>query len=104
MLKSFKSLKKNAKKEITPVKPGQNQYRRILDYMIDGDGSITSIEAFQYLGITKLSNRINEMIDKGMVDVKKETITENNRFGEPTHFTRYTLNDKRRYKKKNKKA
>ena len=41
------------------------QHERILQYM-DVHGSITPMEAFSELGITKLSTRIGEMIASGI--------------------------------------
>ena len=41
-----------------------NQHKRIAEY-IENHGSITPMEAFMQLGITKLSTRINEMIRSG---------------------------------------
>ena len=48
------------------------------------------MEAFVDLGITKLSTRISELIRDG-VDINKETERSANRYGEVTHYTRYSL-------------
>lgn len=64
------------------------QHDRIMDYM-QRFGSITPMDAFN-LGITKLSTRISEMIRAG-VPVVKQTETAKNRYGEQTHYTRYSL-------------
>ena len=65
------------------------QYDRIRQYMIDW-GSITPMDAFRDLGITKLSTRIGEMIAAGE-KIKKETEHGENRYGEKTHWAKYTL-------------
>ena len=65
------------------------QHERIKDYMIRF-GSISPMEAFADLGITKLATRISEMIRDGE-DIVKHAETGKNRFGEKTHYTRYTL-------------
>ena len=64
-----------------------NQHQLILDY-IDEHGSISPAEAFQYLGITKLSTRISEMIRRG-VKITKKTCHAPNRYGKMCRFTRY---------------
>ena len=63
------------------------QSDRILSY-IDEYGSITPIEAFADLGITKLSTRVSEMIREG-VKIDKEIVYSQNRYGEPVHYMRY---------------
>lgn len=52
--------------------------------------SITPIESFNELGITKLATRIGELKQKGynIVDTWDEGV---NRFGEDVRFKRYTL-------------
>ena len=64
------------------------QGERILSY-IDEFGSITPYEAFADLGITKLSTRISEMRKDGM-EFKKKMEKGKNRYGETTHFMRYS--------------
>ncbi|MBO6093411.1 MAG: hypothetical protein J6P40_07305 [Oscillospiraceae bacterium] len=63
------------------------QKQRILKYLED-HGSITTLEAFRYLGITKLSNRISELIRDGE-KIEKDTESCRNRYGETTYYTRY---------------
>ena len=53
-------------------------------------GSITPMEAFRDLGITKLATRISELRKDGM-EFKKEYIKSQNRFGEPVHYMRYSF-------------
>lgn len=63
------------------------QREQILDY-ISTFGSISPMEAFFDLGITKLATRISEMKKQGY---EFETITEKsvNRLGKNVYFTRY---------------
>lgn len=68
------------------------QQDRIIKYMNDF-GSITAIEAVAELGITQLSARICELQNKGY-EFNKELQTGKNRYGEPTHFIRYSLGGK----------
>ena len=53
-------------------------------------GSITAAEAFTDLGIMRLASRISDLERSG-VAIDRQTITGKNRFGEKTHFTRYSL-------------
>lgn len=63
------------------------QHQRILEY-IDRFGSITPMDAFADLGITKLSTRISELHKLGEeIDGAMETGT--NRFGETVRYMRY---------------
>lgn len=64
------------------------QHERILDY-IERFGSISPMEAFADLGITKLSTRISEMIRNGE-NIHKERETSKNRFGESVSYMRYS--------------
>ena len=65
------------------------QHDRILEYMRDW-GSITPMDAFRDLGITKLATRISEMIRLG-VNIKKEIVYDTNRYGEKIHYCKYSL-------------
>jgi len=67
------------------------QHDAILDY-IDRFGSITPMEAFSDLGITKLSTRISELI-RGGTDIKKEPVKTVTRLGKATTFMRYSRGD-----------
>lgn len=64
-----------------------NQYQLILIY-IDENGSITPMEAFQYLGITKLATRISELIRQGY-QFEKTMETGKNRYGKTDRYMRY---------------
>lgn len=64
------------------------QHELILKYM-DDFGSISRMEAFVDLGITKLSTRVGEMIRNG-VQISKKTIHAKNRYGKKVHYMRYS--------------
>jgi hypothetical protein len=64
-----------------------NQHKAILDYL-EAHGSITTMEAFSNLGITKLSTRISEMICLGY-KFRKIPTEGKNRYGEPVRYMRY---------------
>ena len=64
-----------------------NQHQLILDY-IEEHGSITTMEAFLNLGITKLSTRVSELIRRG-VKITKATVTVPDRRGKLCRVTRY---------------
>ncbi len=67
------------------------QQYRILQYMEDF-GSITPIEAFTDLGITKLATRISEINKMGLpIEIRKEYESGKNRYGESVHYMRYYL-------------
>lgn len=66
-----------------------NQRERIMDYM-KRFGSITPMDAFRDLSITKLATRISEMRADG-IEIDGVMEKSKNRFGEPTHYTRYSL-------------
>ena len=65
------------------------QEERIIDY-IRKFGSISPMEAFQDLGITKLATRVSEMSRKG-VEFNKCLEKTRNRFGESVSYMRYSL-------------
>lgn len=67
------------------------QHEQILTY-IRTFGSISPMEAFADLGITKLATRVSEMRKEGISFIK-EPITTKNRFGRSVIFMRYKLDD-----------
>lgn len=67
------------------------QHEQILTY-IRTFGSISPMEAFADLGITKLATRVSEMRKEGISFIK-EPITTKNRFGRSAIFMRYKLDD-----------
>ena len=66
-----------------------NQHKAILDYL-EAHGSITPMEAFSDLGITKLSTRISEMIRRGY-KFRKVPVEGKIRYGEPVRFMKYEM-------------
>ena len=66
-----------------------NQGEKILKYMSDF-GSITAYEAVIDLGITQLAARLCELKARGY-EFDKEMQTGKNRYGENTHYIRYSL-------------
>lgn len=69
-----------------------NQYERILQYINDF-GSITPMEAFSDLGITKLATRISEMRRDG-IEFDQEMEYSKNRYGQKVHYMRYSMGGK----------
>jgi hypothetical protein len=65
------------------------QKQRIIQY-IERFGSITPMEAYSDLGITKLATRISEMRKNGM-EFKIEMEQGQNRFEEPVRYARYSF-------------
>ena len=63
------------------------QATRILNY-IDEHGSITPMDAFMELGITKLATRISELRKDG-VEIEKKYVSGVNRFGEKVQYMEY---------------
>lgn len=63
------------------------QHDRIRKYLQDF-GSITPMQAFADLGITKLATRVGELIAQGE-QICKEMVTGTNRYGEPVRYMRY---------------
>lgn len=66
------------------------QKQLILDY-IDRFGSITSMQAFADLGITKLATRISEMRSEDGLEFKIESVKTKNRFGKTVVFAKYSM-------------
>lgn len=73
------------------------QGERILDY-IEKFGSITSVDAFADLGITRLAARIYDLQEKGYV-FEKEQASSVNRLGERVYYTRYSFPEEEVYDK-----
>lgn len=65
------------------------QGERILQYMRDF-GSITPMEAFRDLGITKLSTRVGELERQGHRIIRKP-VDGINRYGEKTRYMSYSM-------------
>lgn len=67
------------------------QNERIIQY-IKEFGSITPMEAFRDLGVTKLATRVSEMSRDGIA-FEKQFVKGKNRYGEPVYYMRYSLRD-----------
>lgn len=67
------------------------QCQRIIDY-IRQFGSISTLEAFNDLGVARLASRIHDLKRQGY-NITSETKTSKNRFGENTSFKVYKLAD-----------
>lgn len=66
-----------------------NQCEKIKNYMKEF-GSISTMEAFRDLGITRLGARIMEIERQG-VPIDRKTEYAQNRFGDKVHYTRYAI-------------
>ena len=66
-----------------------NQRELILEY-ITRFGSITPMQAFNDLGITKLATRISEMRRDGM-EFNIEIVSSKNRFDKTVHYAKYSF-------------
>jgi hypothetical protein len=67
----------------------KTQKDRIIEY-IEKFGSISPVEAFRDLGITKLATRVSEMKKEG-VQFKITLEKSKNRCGESVYYARYRL-------------
>ena len=67
------------------------QQEKVLEY-IKKHGSITPMEAFSELGITRLAARVNEMGRKGII-LERARVNAKNRYGESVSYMRYWLED-----------
>ena len=68
----------------------------ILDYLLE-HGSITTREAYEQFGITRLAARVHELIQAGY-NIKSQFESGVNRYGKPVTYSRYTLIDEKRNK------
>lgn len=66
-----------------------SQRQLILNYLHDF-GSISPMEAFRDLGITKLATRVSEMKKDGMM-FKQELVSSKNRYGKTVQYMKYSL-------------
>ena len=67
----------------------KTQADRVLDY-IKQFGSITTLEAFRDLGVTRLSARIFELRAKN-IEIESKRVTSKNRFNEICTYAKYIL-------------
>lgn len=63
------------------------QCERVLQYM-DDFGTISTLEAFNDLGVTRLASRIHDLKRKGY-RIESETRSSRNRYGESVHYSVY---------------
>lgn len=68
-----------------------NQRDHIYEY-IEKNGSITPMEAFSTLGITKLATRVSEMREAG-TDIVGEWESTKNRYGKTVRYMRYRIGE-----------
>lgn len=69
-----------------------NQYQKILQYINDF-GSISPMEAFSDLGITKLATRISEMRKDG-IEFDQVWECSKNRYGDDVRYMRYSKGER----------
>lgn len=69
------------------------QKQKILDHLARR-GSVTTMEAFTELGITKLTTRISELRRDGYDIVAERVVLRDNYGRVKTRFNRYRLNDR----------
>jgi len=65
------------------------QKERVKKYIIEF-GSITPLEAFKDLGITKLATVVSDMKKEGVMFYQRMEKSKN-RWGEPTHYMKYAF-------------
>lgn len=70
------------------------QKELILNYIRDF-GSITPMEAFADLGITKLATVVSRMRRIDGIDFDIRMVTAKNRYGRPVRFAKYSLKEKK---------
>ena len=68
------------------------QSERIIKY-INEFGSITPLDAFRDLGITKLATRVSEMKKDGYIFYQKRECSKN-RYGDLCNYMRYAFEEK----------
>ena len=69
------------------------QCMRIIDYM-RRFGSISTLEAFNDLGVARLASRIHDLKGQGY-NIVSEMGTAKNRYGETVHFSIYKLKEEK---------
>ena len=67
-----------------------SQCDRVLAYM-EKHGSITPMDALMDLGVMRLASRISEIVNKRGINIEKNMIPVNNRFGEKCHVMAYSI-------------
>lgn len=72
------------------MKNAMSQEDMVLDYLFE-HGSITSLEAFQTFGITRLAAAIWKLRHQRGFTIKSENVSGVTRFGAQSVYTRYWL-------------
>lgn len=85
--KAYEQEMKETPKEFNPKRITQEQ--RVVEY-INEFGSITSLEAFRDLGVTRLSAKIYNLRKRGYIVVNHDEKCKN-RYGDVVHYVRYSL-------------
>ena len=67
-----------------------NTQRKVVLNHLQEHGSITSMEAFQRWGITRLSDKILKLRNRGMI-IDSIPTTGTNRYGDEVRFSTYRL-------------
>lgn len=67
----------------------QSQNEAVVQYMKE-NGGISSMDAFNNLGVTRLSARIYDLKQHGYV-IDSEYYMGRNRYGNPTRYARYRI-------------
>lgn len=67
------------------------QCEQVMEYM-ERFGSITTMQAYEDLGVTRLASRINDLRNQG-IDIEGTTRTGKNRFGKKVSFKEYRLKE-----------
>lgn len=67
----------------------KTQAERVLEY-IKRFGSITTLEAFRDLGVTRLSARIYELRARN-INIESTNVTSKNRYGENCTYAKYFI-------------
>lgn len=67
-----------------------SQCERVISYIRE-HGSITTMDAFMDLGVTRLASRISELRRNQGYVFRQEYEHGKNRFGQQVHYMRYSL-------------
>ena len=70
-----------------------SQNDRVLEYM-KNNGSITTVEAFNHLGCSRLASRISDLRKRG-IKIKSQFEASKNRYGNTVNYVRYSLERKK---------
>ena len=66
-----------------------SQKERVMEHLRTC-GGLTSAEAMEMYGIARLASRVAELRADG-IQIRTETVTKRNRYGQPVTFARYVL-------------